>query len=242
MGFYDRMFGQYLCHYFQTARRSAAKWGTLMKRTGRVKWMIAVCLIALLAGCGKADNNNQKGDAASTAVQADAESASEDLEKDPGADESGEDLETASTDLVREEGDLCTQYLRFSVPEEWKDNITCHYFQDPANGSYTLEIVENESQAATDGVGGSVFSLVLVNELPEKKNRGDSEYLGTLKDPEGALFGHVYVRYPAGMQYTEVSEAAYRKIRDAAEPVAERLEGRNGFVFETGEEPEETEE
>lgn len=213
-----------------------------MKRTGRVGLMIAVCLIALLTGCGKAENNEREGDAASTAVQADTESASEDLEKDPGTDERGEDLETASADLVLEEGGLCTQYLRFTVPEEWKDNITSHYFQDPANGCYALEIVENESQAATDGAGGSVLSIVIVNELPDKKDRGDSEYLGTLKDPDGALFGYVYVKYPAGMQYTEVSEAAYRRIRDAAEPVAERLEGRNGFVFETGEEPGETEE
>ncbi len=204
--------------------------------------MIAVCLIALVTGCGRTENNDRKEDTASTAVAADAESASEDLEKDPGSEESGEVLETASTDLVWEEGDLCTQYLRLSVPEEWKNEITCHYFQDPASGSYELEIVENESRAATDGVGGSVFSLVLVNDLPEEKDRGESEYLGTLKNPDGALFGHVYIRYPAGMQYTDGSEAAYRRIRDEAGSVAEHLEGRNGYTFEAGEEPGKTEE
>lgn len=204
--------------------------------------MIAVCLIALVTGCGRTENNDRKEDTASTAVAADTESASEDLEKDPGSEESGEVLETASTDLVWEEGDLCTQYLRLSVPEEWKNGITCHYFQDPASGSYELEIVENESRAATDGVGGSVFSLVLVNDLPEEKDRGESEYLGTLKNPDGALFGHVYIRYPAGMQYTDGSEAAYRRIRDEAGSVAEHLEGRNGYTFEAGEEPGKTEE
>ena len=200
----------------------------------------ALCLIALLACCGKVDNN-KKTDTGSTAEKTDTEIASADLALDSEQEETEEEERKASADLYWEDGDICTQYLKLTSCGEWEEDVTCHYFQEPEAGRYVLDIVENSSMAATEGTGGLVYSVVLSESVPEDPPGEDYDYLGTL-EKEGEKLFHVLVEYPENPQYTEGSEEAYRKILDTAEGTAGRLEGRNGYNYESGEYPGNTEE
>lgn len=208
-----------------------------LKRAGLIA---AICAAALLTGCGRTENT-KKTDTGSTAHQADAEYANADLERDSEREETGQEERKAAMDLFREDGDICTQFLRLTPPEEWEDNVTYHYFQEPEIGRYGLDIVENGSMAATEGVGGRVFSVVLAGECPEEPPGEKYDYLGTLENEEDKLF-YVIIEYPEGTQFTEGSEESYKRILDASDGMTDRIEGRNGFTFKTGEYPGNTEE
>ena len=199
-----------------------------------------IFLAAVLTCCGKAEKNRETNDG-STAQKADTEIASADLARDSEKEETEEIERKASTDLFLEDGDVCTQFIRLTSYGEWEDEVTFHYFQDPENGRYVLDIVENSSMAATEGAGGLVFSVVLTQNCPEEPPGEDYDYLGTLEKEGGKLF-HVLTEYPEGAQYTEGSEEAYRKILDAADGMNGRLEGRNGYKYKAGEYPGNTEE
>lgn len=211
-----------------------------MNFSKRVFLFAAVCLIAFLTCCGKADKTKET-DTGNTAEQADTETANADLSLDSEQEETGEEERKASMDLFREEGDICTQYIKLHSLGEYKDAVTCHYFQDPEEGGYVLDIVENSSMEATEGAGGLVLSVVLAEKCPEEPPGEGYDYLGTLEKEGGKLF-HVLIEYPEGAQYTEGSEESYHKIREAARDAAGSLEGRNGYEFKAGEYPGNTEE
>ena len=199
----------------------------------------AIWLIALLACCGKTEKT--KGpDTGITAEQADTEGEGTDLAQDSEREETGQKEKMPSMDLFWEDGDICTQFYRLSVPGEWEEDVTCHYFQEPEAGRYELNFVENTSVAATEGTGGRVFSIVLSEDCPEEPPGETYDYLGTLSGEGEELF-HVLIVYPEGTQYTEASESSYKKALDIADEAAGRLEGRSGFIFEEGEYPGNTE-
>ena len=211
-----------------------------MYRIKRAGLIAAICFAALLACCGKAEKT-KNSDTGSTSHQADAEYANADLEQDSEMEETGQEERKAAMDLFSEDGDICTQFLRLTPPEEWGENVTYHYFQEPEIGRYGLDIVENGSMAATEGVGGRVFSIVLTGDCPEEPPGEAYDYLGILENEEDKLF-YVALEYPKGTQYTEGSEESYKRILDTSDEISDRIEGRNGFTFETGEYPGNTEE
>jgi hypothetical protein len=206
-----------------------------MNFTRRVFLFAAVCLIAALTCCGKADKTKET-DTGSTAEQADTETANTDLSLDSEKEETGEEERKASMDLFWEEGDICTQYIKLTSLGDCKEELTCHYFQDPEEGRYVLDLVENSSMEATEGAGGLVFSVVLAEKCPEEPPGEGYDYLGTLEQEGGKLF-HVLIEYPEGAQYTETGEESYNRIMDAARDAAGSLEGRNGYKFKAGEYP-----
>jgi len=206
-----------------------------MNFTRRVFLFAAVCLIAVLTCCGKADKTKETG-AGSTAEQSDTETANTDLSLDSEKEETGEEERKASTDLFWEEGDICTRFIKLTSLREYKEEVTCHYFQDPEEGRYVLDVVENSSMEATEGAGGLVFAVVLDEKCPEEPPGEGYDYLGTLEQEGGKLF-HVLTVYPEGAQYTESSEGAYNRIMGAARDTGGSLEGRNGYEFKAGEYP-----
>ena len=76
-----------------------------MNFTRRVFLFAAVCLIAALTCCGKADKTKET-DTGSTAEQADTVTANTDLSLDSEKEETGEEERKASMDLFWEEGDI----------------------------------------------------------------------------------------------------------------------------------------
>ena len=206
-----------------------------MSFTRHVFIFTAVCLIAVLTCCGKADKTG-KTDTGSTAAQADAETANADLSLDSEQEETGEEERKAPMDFFWEDGDICTQYIKLTSLGEYKGEVTCHYFQDAEEGRYVLDIVENSSMEATEGAGGLVLAVVLSESCPGEPPGEGYDYLGTLKQEGGKLF-HVLIEYPEGAQYTEGSEESYRKVLEAVRDTAGHPDGRNGYEFKAGEYP-----
>ena len=119
---------------------------------------------------------------------------------------------TPAADLFIEDSDVCVQFMRLHAPEEWKENVTYHYFQDPEAGRYALGIMENSSMTATEGTGGLVFSIVLYEKYTEDRGMESASYLGMLTNEEGA-FLYAFLEYPSGTQYTEGTGEAYSRVR-----------------------------
>ena len=210
---------------------------SIMRRAGLIA---VVCLAVLLTCCGRTEKD--KGtDTGSTAQKADTEIAGADPARDSEQEETEEIERKAAADLFWDNEDICTQFIKLTSYGEWKGDVTCHYFQEPEAERYVLDIVDNSGMAATEGIGGLVYSVVLDVTCPEEPPGEDYDYLGTL-EKEGEPLFHVSVEYPDGAQYTEGSEEAYRKIIDTASDIAGRLEGRNGYKFKAGEYPGNTEE
>ena len=197
--------------------------------------ILAVVLAAALISCGRKENGNNAGAGASS-DQVSAESADTELDKDSEQEEAAPEEAQASTDLFFDEGDVCTQFIRLIPPEEWDGGVTYHYFQEPETGRYALDIIENSSMTATDGVGGLVYSLVLYETYPAERGLENSGYAGMLKNEEGGFY-YLFLEFPTGTQYTEGSEEAYRRAADTKSWIAGNIEGRNGFTFEAGKEP-----
>ena len=210
--------------------------GQSMRKIGKAAAIAALCLTAALTCCGRDNKDNSSETAASYDLEA-AETAWDQLGTDSDREESEKEEERASTDLFFEDGDACTQFLRLSPAQEWENGVSYHYFQEPESGRYALDIVENSSMKATDGVGGLVYSIVVYETYPEERGMENSGYAGMLRSDEGSYY-YVFLEFPTGTQYTEGSEEAYRRAADTKSWIAGNIEGRNGYTFEAGKEPE----
>lgn len=207
-----------------------------MRRNRGTAVIAAAVLAAMLVCCGSDDKGNNAG-AAATSDQVSTEYADADLEKDSEQEEADQNEVQASTDLFFEDGDVCTQFFRLILPEEWDGGVSYHYFQEPEAGRYALDIIENSSMTATEGVGGFVYSIALYETYPEERGMENSGYAGMLRSDEGSYY-YVFLEFPTGTQYTEGSEEAYRRAADTKSWIAGNIEGRNGYTFEAGKEPE----
>lgn len=207
-----------------------------MRRNRGAAVLAAACLAMLLVCCGKGDNSNNAGEAG-TSDRILSEYADSDLEEDSEQETDAAEEHTASTDLFFEEGNVCTQFFRLVPPEEWDGGVNYHYFQEPEAGRYALDIIENSSMAATDGVGGLVYSIVLYDTYTEERGMENSGYAGMLRGGDGSFY-YVFLEFPAGKQYTDGTEEAYRRAADTKSWIAGNIEGRNGYTFEAGKEPE----
>ena len=212
----------------------------IMRKKGPAGILTALCLIAVLAGCGRNSSSDNANVSATNDLVA-AENASADLEQDSALEEADRDERLAATDLFMEDEDVCIQFMLLHIPEEWKENVTYHYFQDPEAGRYALDIVENSSMTATDGTGGMVFSIVLYEKYTEERGMESASYLGMLTNEEGA-FLYAFLEYPAETQYTEGTGEAYNRVLDYKDKLSGMIEGRNGYTFNTGKDPREQEE
>ena len=207
-----------------------------MRKNRGTAVLAAAVLAALLICCGKDDQSNNAGEAG-TSDRIVSEHADTDLEEDSEQEEDEAEEPTASTDLFFDEGDVCTQYFRLTPPEEWENGAAYHYFQEPESGRYALDIIESSSMTATDGVGGFVYSIVLYDTYPEERGMENSGYAGMLRSSDSSFY-YVFLEFPSGKQYTEGTEEAYRTAADTKSWIAGNIEGRNGYTFEAGKEPE----
>ena len=198
--------------------------------------LAAAGLAALLVCCGKEDQSNKAGEA-KTSDRIVSEYADTDLSEDSEQEEDEAEKPTASADLFFDEGDVCTQFIRLTPPQEWENGASYHYFQEPEAGRYALDIIENSSMTATDGVGGFVYSIVLYDTYTEERGMENSGYAGMLRGSDGGFY-YVFLEFPTGKQYTEGTEDAYRMAADTKSWIAGNIEGRNGYTFEAGKEPE----
>jgi len=196
----------------------------------------AICLAAVLTCCGK-DDKESSAQAGVTSDRGSAEYADADLETDSEEEETQQEEEQASTDLFFEDGAVCTQFFRLTPPEEWESGVSYHYFQEPEDGRFALDIVEDNSMIATEGVGGFLYSIALYETYPEERGLENSGYVGMLKSEE-APFYYVFLEYPDSAQYTEGSKEAYQRAEETGNSIAGYIEGRNGYTFEAGKEPE----
>ena len=196
----------------------------------------AFCLAVVLTCCGS-DNKDNSAETASSSDQVSAETADAQLGTDSEKEESEQEEPRASSDLFFEDGAVCTQFLRLTPPGEWENGVSYHYFQEPDSGRYALDIVENSSMRATDGIGGLLYSIVVYEKYPEERGMENSAYVGMLNS-EDSGFCYVFLEFPDGTQYTEATEEVYRMAADTGNGIAANIEGRNGYTFEAGKEPE----
>ena len=90
---------------------------------------------------------------------------------------------------------------------------------------------------ATDGTGGFVYSIALYDSYTEERGMENSGYAGMLRGEDGSFY-YVFLEFPTGKQYTEGTEEACRRAADTKRWIAGNKEGRNGYTFEAGKEPE----
>ena len=202
----------------------------------RTAFIAVICLAVILTCCGSDDKENS-AETASSSDQVSAETADARLGTDSEKEESEQEEPKASSDLFFEDGGVCTQFLRLTPPGEWENGVSYHYFQEPEFGRYALDIVEDSSMKATDGVGGLLYSIVVYETYPEERGMENSAYVGMLNSEENG-FCYVFLEFPEGTQYTEATEEVYRMAADTGSGIAANIEGRNGYTFEAGKEPE----
>ena len=195
----------------------------------------AFSLAVVLTCCSR--ENKEKGASAGATDQVSAETADAQLGTDSEKEESAQEEPRASSDLFFEDGSVCTQYLHLTPPEEWGNGVSYHYFQEPESGRYALDIIENSSMIATDGIGGFLYSIVVYETYPEERGMENSGYVGMLNSEENG-FCYVFLEFPDGTQYTEGTEEVYKTAADTGSRIAANIEGRNGYTFEAGKEPE----
>lgn len=196
----------------------------------------AIGLALVLTCCGRDNKDNSAETAASSDQEADG-TADAQLGTDSEKEEAQPEEARASADLYFEDGDVCTQFLRLTPPGEWENGVGYHYFQEPESGRYALDIVEDTSMRATDGVGGLLYSIVVYETYPEERGMENSGYVGMLNSENGG-FCYVFLEFPEGTQYTESTQEIYRMAADTGSGIAANIEGRNGYTFEAGKEPE----
>lgn len=209
---------------------------TMNRRAARAAvLLISMILSVILTGCSGSDKTENSEKAVTKDITS-QEKADADLEQDSETEEAQVKEPRASTDLFFEEGAVCTQYLRLTEPEEWRDHVTYHYFQEAESGRYAIDVFESESMTATEGIGGALFSIAAYEKYPEERGMDNASYLGLLKNDDGRFFYVFLERFP-GTQYTEGTEEVYAAAEKSAESIAGNLEGRNGFTFEPGSDP-----
>ena len=101
----------------------------IMRKFGPAGILMALCLIAVLTGCGK-NGSNDSANAFATNDLAAAENAGADLEQDSALEAADREDRQAAADLFIEDSDVCVQFMRLHAPEEWAENVSYHYFQD----------------------------------------------------------------------------------------------------------------
>ena len=195
----------------------------------------AICLAVVLTCCGSDNKENSAGTAGSS-DQVSYETADAQLGTDSEKEESEQEEARASSEMFFEDGDVCTQFLRLTPPGEWENGVSYHYFQEPESGRYALDIVENSSMRATDGIGGLLYSIVVYETYPEERGMENSGYVGMLNS-EDRGFCYVFLEFPDRTQYTEATEEIYKAAADTGSGIAANIEGRNGYTFEAGKEP-----
>lgn len=215
-------------------------WRDRMHRLRVTAVTAAFCLAVMLSSCGR-DNKENNAEAASSSDQVSEQAPEDELGTDSEKEVSEEEEARASTDLFFEDGAVCTQFFRLTPPEEWGDGVSYHYFQEPETGRYALAIVENSSMHATEGIGGLIYSIVVNETYPEERGMENSGYVGMLRSEEKG-FCYVFLEYPEGTQYTEATEETYKAAADTGSGIAANIEGRNGYSFEAGKEPEPSQE
>ena len=202
----------------------------------RTAFIAVICLAVILTCCGSDDKENS-AETASSSDQVSAETADARLGTDSEKEESEQEEPKASSDLFFEDGGVCTQFLRLTPPGEWENGVSYHSLPEPEFGRYALDIVEDSSMKATDGVGGLLYSIVVYETYPEERGMENSAYVGMLNSEENG-FCYVFLEFPEGTQYTEATEEVYRMAADTGSGIAANIEGRNGYTFEAGKEPE----
>jgi len=204
-----------------------------MIKPGTLLITAMLCSAVLMTGCSGNSPKTGNTENGSTGEETAAEIESEDLDEDTAGEETEPEHETAPRDLVIDGSDIYTQFFHLSAPEEWEQNVSCHYFQDPEQNRYALDIVEYNSMIATEGTGGLVYSIVLYEKYEEERGMESSKYLGMLKNEEGR-FLYVFLEYPRNAGDPGSAEGARRMILDFEDQIPEHLEGRNGFDFTSG--------
>ena len=212
----------------------------------RITVMTALlCLVLGMTGCGgKEDKEAEKTADGSTSDLVAAENEDTDEEMDSSGEEKETGPEAPSEDLMVRGRDIYTQFIHLTVPEEWTENVIYHYFQEPENGRYALDIVEFNTMSATEGEGGLAYSIVLYEGYSEEKGMDPpGRFLGLLKSDEGKYY-YAFLEFPGESRYTQSSEEAYRSILDYEDKIPLNIEGRETYTFTAGEKPaaDETEE
>ncbi len=198
---------------------------------------------AALVLCACSDSNTQQSATAVTgdltANQEENEGGDSDSAEEEPASE--EEYAEGTQDLSVHGTEVSTQFYTLYLPEEWEGNVTYRYFQFPQDAIYRLDIYENSSAAATEGVGGRAASLLLTRSYGEETGLKSTEYLGLLKEDDGSFY-YVLLDYPTQDQFTDATADAYDKIRSGMGQIKEWIEGKEGYTFEAGEPPKDEEE
>ena len=205
---------------------------------------ILLAAAVVLAGCGRESRSQQSAQAVTSDLISDEtepDSGAQDSVKEDTGGEEPVDYTGGTQDLTVNDREVSTQFYTLTVPEEWIGQVTYRYYQLPENGEYRLEIFENTSAVATDGLGGRVAAILLKTSYGEETGLRSTEYLGRLHSENGSFF-YVLLENPTQEQFTEGSRTAYDGIRLGTQSMKSRIEGRDGYSFETGSVPEENEE
>lgn len=199
--------------------------------------LLAGVLMLAVVGCGQSKRSSESSLAAtegSEEIQPDADTGESDGETEDSSEaeqQSAEMSGQATNDLKLDGATVSTQFYQVTVPDSWRYNVNYHYYQNPEEGIYTLEIFEISSVKASQGQKGLVFSITLHRSYPEEPDTLPDDYLGLLKNEEGTYY-YVAFDYPGSSQYEDSSEAAYEAVRSGAEQVKGTIEGLNGYTFE----------
>ena len=200
--------------------------------------LTALCMTvcaASLTGCGSDRKSQQSAQAVTSDLISDVTEPEGEESDSASASVTAKavDYSEGTQDLRVNADTVGTQFYNVSVPEEWQGLVTYRYYQMPEDEVYKLEIYDNASAVATDGVGGLVASLILTRSYGEETTMKSTEYLGRLLH-EGGDFYYLLIEYPPHEQYTEGSRTTYDSVLLGVRSMGSRIEGADSYTFEAG--------
>lgn len=202
----------------------------------------ALCAAVALTGCGGGGGNtgNHSGEGSTGNLIA-AENEERDEERDDQGEDSEEEEVKPGNDLKVSGTDLYTQYFHLTVPQDWQEHVSYHYFQDPEAGRYALDLIESGVMTASEGTGGLAYSIVVYRGYGEEKEKGDtSRFLGMLEKEDGSYL-YVFLEFPDGSGGAAEADEAFRSVLDYEDMIPAHLEGVSDYTFRPGDKPEEKE-
>ncbi len=92
---------------------------------------------------------------------------------------------------------VATDYYTITIPAAWTGHFEANIYR-PSESGYSLQVLNTESRDA--GVGGHIFSVLLIPENEDYTIYPSYDYLGTMSGPDGTF--QVVILYPTDVQTT----------------------------------------
>lgn len=134
------------------------------------------------------------------------------------------DIYSLDTSLTRT---VETPYFTVKVPKYFKDY--CKITKGKDDGVYNVKFYETVSQEYDSDLG-RVFTITVVPSTKDYTSYSNYSTVGSIRDTKGNAW-NILIRYPAGVEWTNVTSGLYFKMQDEVWRIMNTLSAESGYTF-----------